>query len=255
MRILSIIAAVAISSIVLYATPDNYYGKSKEGWYSYEKDPLPEQNATIKKRFILTPENLSRLSGKQFKELFEAAKDEAVMRPSPESLRSYIILQNFSVSQAEKFQKQFRAETLKDATLDLSSGFNTSTFAHGVDIRMQEEKRKTFFEKNKDRAGFIVFFDSKESPEKMKAQKEVADYFESENHMKTIFVDLQANPGLKQANKIAATPDVWFVIKQNDGSTFRSRVATGVSDRKSILEGIDFVTDQYLENNKASVSR
>lgn len=253
MYVFSAIILSIMASSILIAAPDNYYGKAKEGWYAYEKDPAPEQNVSKPKRFKLTQESLSKMTAKDFKAVFDIAKGEAVMNPSPENLRTYILLQNYSVTQAEKFQKQFRAETLKDATLDLSSGFQTSTFAHGVDLRMKDEKRKEFFEKNKDKAGFIVFFDSRENKEKLKAQKEVATLFESDQGMKTIFVDLAANPGLKRANKISATPDVWIAIKQEDGSIFRSRVASGVSDKKAILEGIDFVTDQYLENKAGSL--
>lgn len=242
------VAAFLLTSA--FAASSSFYEKRNEGWYAYEKDKAPDKNTTKPKRFYLTPENLSKLSASQFKDLLENTKSEAVMNPSPENVRSYIILQNYSMGQAEKFEKQFKAETLKDATLDPTSGFQTSTFAHGIALQEKADKREDFFKKNKDKAGFIVFFDSKEDPAKLKAQKNVADYFETHNEIKTIFVDLQANPGMRQANKISATPDVWIVIKQDDGSIFRSRVSTGVSDRQAILEGIDFVTDQYLENKR-----
>lgn len=240
-------------SAVGFSAPDNFYGKQKEGWYSYEKDPSLDKNKTKKQRFAITPENLKKLNAKQFKELFEAVKEEAFLNPTPESVRSYILFQNYSITQAEKFKDQFRAETLKDGNLDISAGFQTSTFAHGVALEEKDNKRKQFFEKNKDKAGFVVFFDSRESPEKLRAQKEVAQGMEYDYGMKTIFIDLSVNQELRKANKVSATPDVWLIIKQDNGETFKSRVSSGVSDRKAILEGIEFVTDQYINSKKQGI--
>lgn len=234
---------------IAHGAPDNYYGNSREGWYSYERDQTAEKK--VKKpeqKFIVTPENLSKLNAKQFKELFESVKEEAFLHPNSASVRSYIIMQNYSISQADKFKDQYRAETLKDGSLDISNGFQASTFAHGVKLKEEDEKRKKFFVDNKDKAGFVVFFDSRESMEKIKAQKTVLSNMEDDYGIKSIFVDLSSNPQLRAQNKITATPDTWLMIKQDDGSTFRSRVSSGVSDRKAILEGIGFVVDFYLKN-------
>jgi len=236
-------------STIAQCAPENYYGNRREGWYSYEKDHIPEKpKKKIEHKFIITPENLSKLNAKQFKELFESVKEEAFLHPESSSVRSYIIMQNYSISQADKFKDQYRAETLKDGSLDISNGFQTSAFAHGVKLKEDEDKRKKFFIDNKDKAGFVVFFDSRESIEKIKAQQTVLTNMESDYGIKSIFVDLSTNPQLRAQNKITATPDTWLMIKQNDGSTFKSRVSSGVSDRKAILEGIEFVVDFYLKN-------
>ena len=135
----------ALISTLAFAK-NEYFEKSKEGWFYYQ-DPIKEVDNNRTKddeAFIANlPDDFTTMSAEEFKKAEEKVRDIAVMKPTKENIMAWKRMVKFTTDQSKKFTVNTKMASLLDDTYEYteigSGGFSQKNMQ---EAKKQREKAK-----------------------------------------------------------------------------------------------------------------
>jgi len=137
---------------------DNY----RRGWHWYQEkltSPDPEEKAAPDSDdSISSNDPIERM--KEVQKTVKRALDEAVLNPSEENVRHYIMLQNQMMQQAGKFTHYWQAALLEHPSLDYSIKHPTNSLGRQVESDAQMKSEEAVLNDLAHTSGLFFFYRS-----------------------------------------------------------------------------------------------
>jgi len=169
-RILLVFIMVVFSGENIAEGQKTYYEDRERGWYWYEEPPIEEDVEEAQKQkempsVVITSPSKSMSPAeiiKKQKELFENALAAAVINPTSENIREYLVISQQINGQAERFSDAFKKTIWMSPEFDysLSGGRPTTTQAIAAYNQNQVKENYDDIYKIAQKKGIIYFFRS-----------------------------------------------------------------------------------------------
>lgn len=203
--------------------------------------------------------DLDNLSADEYRRMLDTTREISVATPSKQYVKIYAALQKFWVDKSEKFAKVWQVANLENPD-ELIYSDNSETSAAGRKIRnkKQKQEKQEFFEKIKNRAGYIVVIDGEKDSENYRSVKNVFEFVKNKTGLDYKIVDFYSVPTLARKLKldIKGLPDVFMLYMGNQDKEVYKRVARGYSTADQIMDNTKFVFENgILEKNKKPEDR
>jgi len=245
LNVCKILSIFSLFSLNLFAIPDSYYEKNKEGYYFYGVDD-EESNTSKRLKMPTIPKDLTAIHPKEFEKLLEEVKGIAVMNPTSENITTYMRLQNFATGQASKFEKAWKDVIIDKPELNAAINNPDSTYSRGVMDAEKVEARKNFYLKWSSRLGIAVFVKN-DNDNRARKVRPLFDSIKAEYGLEYIFISTDDKPYVAAEKGVKTLPDVFLIYKSGNGEPIWHRVATGLVVKTDILDNIDHVVKRKLK--------
>ena len=153
----------------LRAEPAGFYFREKEGWFWYEREPVPkpEPDAEPTSPPVAppvaakpAPQGPRPLSAQWLREHLGAYRDAAIDDPSPQNVALYLYLQRVALDKSSRFAAATQRAVQRDPFLDELTQRPTATFAANLVNREAGEARDQVLSAIAAQAGLLFFFRS-----------------------------------------------------------------------------------------------
>ena len=198
MRRIVMLIAVAIVGLVTigHAAPSDvapgsqdYLKRSRDGWFFYkdppavpeeedeeedESHPRPESLKQLPEKIWTEPEkykemlktlpidglDLSRLPSIFIRELVTAKKEAAMDRPTVESVKTYIVVQQEAYDRSAKFTDSYQLAMYVNPELNYETKHPSSEFGHRLEAQLKQQGEDHTLRQASQYAGLFFFFTS-----------------------------------------------------------------------------------------------
>jgi len=244
------VALAAEGAVASEKAEKNYWDRSKEGWFWYEKalkEKKPEKEKKVKLYSRpLDEKTLGSMRLDELKALAEDLKKLAIEEPDEYNVRRYLVVQKYLTDKAERFARMWRLVLLKHPELNPEAGSPPSEAGRAVLAEVERRKLEMTLKNLKGRAA-LVFFSRKGCPFCEK-ERSVLSLFEDRYGWLVKEVDVEQDPEVASAFGVTAVPDMWLIYRNPDDSPFYFRVRAGFATLSEVEEGIGFVYENAVKN-------
>lgn len=223
---------------------ESWYDNKLEGWYYFEDhSQIPRlKEPTIKPS---TPEEAAKFVELERKKL-KALLALALIDPSQENVKNYIIRQRKWIQQSQIFSSSWKTAILHDP--DLGDTLENPTSTYGIQARKEKEGlSKKHFLKGLSESHFLLFFFQGKDPFSQKAG-EMMTLFAEENHWKIKAVsldgegikslsDFEIDQGISEVIGVKVAPS-FFVVNPEENHVYP--VGAGLLSLSELEENICF---------------
>lgn len=277
-----------------FALTNNFYNQSRDGYFYYKDDVLEEKKEKKKKviknsvsetqsEYTKTKEmmdmsfetdeereerykredefmnnipfhKLDEFSTDEVKRILDITRNISTGRPNKEFVKKYAAIQKFWVDKSENFAKSWTVANLESPEELLYSDIGWST-RDRVNINKEKEiKNKNFFNRIKDRAGFIVIIEDKQNKGLYQDTKLMYDKVKKETGLEYLIYDYyEVSDNIKRNLKIniEKLPENLLMYINHKNKKIYKRVVQGYSAANKIIDNAKFVFENgILEEDK-----
>ena len=229
------------------------------GYFGYE-DPIIENEDNKTK--LTTPQtedlkyekllqkaikNPRSLTASQFKEVQAYAKDKAVMQQDEKSIKNWMILNNFTIRNADTFQKMQKVVLFKNPELYEEGDLARSGFAQKTQTQAAAQKQNSLIKSLTSKIAIFAFFGNEEAS--VKSSQERVLWFVQQDYpqMTIINADIRQNRGLYEKLGEKLTPSLWMAYRDVLGKAHWYRIIGGVATKNQILDNIQFIYENIIK--------
>lgn len=190
---MAVFATSLVSASPFEVSPgsQDYVNRSRDGWFFY-KDPLPpaeeeddeeetEQKKALPEALKKLPPNiwsepekykdmlkelpvegmdLSKLPSVFLRELVTAKKEAAMDKPTVESVKTYIVVQQAAYDRAAKFTDSYQLAMYINPELNYESKHPSSEFGHRIEAQIKQQNEDQILKQAANYTGLFFFFTS-----------------------------------------------------------------------------------------------
>lgn len=246
----------AILLFNLYAI-DDFYEKSKEGWFFYKDEPKKKNDTEILEHFTepikkdrkqnetefmrsIPINNLSSLTTEEFRQTFQKAKDIAVMQPTEENVLILQIMNSFMTDKSQEFTNMWQSNLLNHTEKVVGEQIAMSAFEKKFMTEDDKENdRKAFDKLLQDGFRYIVFF--KENDRKLAEIKRlVIEYIDK--RIPIHFIDINNNENLIKKYKMTTFPEIFAVTDKKEPK----HISAGITNSENIIHSTKIQYKEYF---------
>lgn len=229
------------------------------GWFWYQKECLKEENDTKKEEeFKILPEKtnipwdlLDKLDPDEIAEKIEPeARKVSIMYPTEENITAYRQLVNWIANKATNYaNKDEQTRTTNPTLMPNLEYFRESPYKERFVMAKINELSNSTLLKYKNNAGLIIYIS--QTCSFCEQQKPIINYFKEKYGWNILYKDISQSPSDILKFNINITPDIFIVLKNNNGELKYQRIATGLtvlSDlEKAALKGLSYLGEDINE--------
>jgi conjugal transfer pilus assembly protein TraF len=252
-----------------------YYADKERGWFfrehcrppqTDEKKETKEELQTQKEKAKDMPldwervqdtQYLETLTAKEFRELLDRVKEEAVYHPDSAKMLAYLRMQDFMKDKTMTFAYTWRDTLLQHPELDMTVRQPTSNFGAQVRNKIVAKEKRAIMEEIRNNTG-LIFFVSNECPY-CHEQNKIIDFLRSDYGMtvKTIssnecgpgFGDCAIEPLFFEKFQVKSTPTLIAVFRDDKDRPVFQPISVGIITLDDIVNRLVFYY-QYQKNGK-----
>ena len=226
------------------------------GFFGYQdpivkKDDKKNADPAMEKLVIKAIEDPQSLTAQEFKKAQAYAKDKAVMQQDEQSIKKWIILNNFTIRQADNFQKMQRIVMFKNPELYEEGELARSGYAQSANTKQAAKEQNKIINALASQIVLFAFFGAEDADIKA-SQNRVLWYITQDYPDLTIIkIDTTINKELYQKLGEVITPSVWLAYKNQSGKPSWFRIYSGIATKNAILDQIQFVYQNIIVGQNA----
>ncbi len=241
------------------------YSKTKEKMkLKFETKEERGERHKAEKQYIenIPWSELDELSADEYRLVLDTTREISVATPNKQYVKSYAALQKFWVDKSEQFAKTWQVANLENPDELIYPEQEWNPIGQKMKQKQSDIDDKRFFEKIKDRVGFIVIVEDKNDKDFMFKLTETYRLIQQKVDMDYIIYDFYEVPHLVRKLKLdrRALPENFILYKGLNGENYQ-RIVKGfpnytqiISRTKFIFENAILEKDKHpedrLENNK-----
>lgn len=137
------------------AKAESFWEENSVGWHWYED---PSDNKSSPDNAYSTNEPIGEMDSLQHQ--VKQTLDQAILNPTEDNVRNYIILQNQIGDRAQKFTDVWRSVLLNFPELDFSLQHPTNNIAKEIDLDQTHQQEEAAIQHLAQRSGLFFFYRS-----------------------------------------------------------------------------------------------
>jgi conjugal transfer pilus assembly protein TraF len=195
-------------------------------------DNSPKTRAAIleaEKNFVRSVpfDNLTSLSAEEFRQTYDKIRDIAAMRPDLENSLAYLRLNQFSITQADRFKEIMLIASSDNEFIDPSLA--SSAYGSKLIREREKERLRSFFNDNRDRLAVAVFYGGLNHPSYTNQRGAVEAFQKDYPNTEILWIDVSSSPETVEKMGLLTIPESWLAWKKEDSSVIWRRITAGVA--------------------------
>lgn len=188
----------------------------------------------------------------EYSELITKARQLSITTMERVDIENSLKIQNVAMDRADQYSKKVSMIKLENPEYDPTRNMAKSRFSREAERDIKKAEREKFWKENINRIGIVTFIDPS-AHENNEAQRKVLQILALEYPKLDIRIldNVTYSKMVKRLNVINF-PDTWMVYRSASGEPKWYRVANGMSAKNQILDGVDFVYENYILEEKVS---
>lgn len=173
---------------------DAYNSANPKGWLWYNVKPRPKKSEPEKNKnpLAIASPTTGTEELKAFQAIIGEAKAEAVLHPTEENIKNYLILQNYATNNASTFANVWKKTLLDYPALDYGVTHSPNNNAQHIYYDQQGQKEKEAIQYYAQNYGLFFFYRGQNSVDTSLAPTVVS--FARENHIALIPISVDQTP-------------------------------------------------------------
>lgn len=136
---------------------DNYYDRHEKGWHWYD-DPINKSLSQPKQVEEAPADPIQTLD--TLKQTIKRALDNAILHPTPQNVKAYILLQNALSDKATQFSNSWKQVLVENPLLDYSVTHPSNQVGHEVYLDQIQAKQDAAIKELAKHSGLFFFYHS-----------------------------------------------------------------------------------------------
>lgn len=229
---------VFIFLLTCFVFANDFFKNSKEGWFYYIDPPKDKKIKENQKFLAKIPQDLTKLSAKDFRETLDKVRDISIMQPTLENMMQYKKMMAFARDQSDKFATNYKLASLLDDKYDYHEIGGGAFSANPLKKQKKAKDMAKYLSDN------IVFVSFVKEPDSQMTQKQTLANLELRKKYQIdarVFL-IDSYPGIKE--KLGIVKDVEnFVFYKDSGQWLRIR--------RNLIDHDEFIRDFiFFEKHK-----
>jgi len=227
------------------------------GYYGFE-DPVKlkkeDENVTTVAKYAkeLRPQiedalkNPRKYTVVEFSEIIKKARQLSITTMDKKDIVNSLKLENVAMESSDEYSQKVRKIKLEQPELDITRNMAKSRFSRVAERDIKKQEREKFWKENMSRIGIVTFVNPKET-QNTEAQKRVLQLLALDYPDLDIrILDNLTYSKLVKNLGVINFPDTWMIYRSKNNTPQWHRVANGMSAKDQILDGVDFVYENYI---------
>lgn len=232
---------ILILSCFVFAS--DFFKNTKEGWFYYIDPPKNEKLKKEQSFIAKIPQDLTKLSAKDFRETLDKVRDISIMNPTLENMMQYKKMMAFASDQSSKFATNYKLASLLDDKYDYHEVGGGAFSANPLREQKQARDIAKYLSDN------IVFVSFVKEPDSQMTQKQALANLElrKKYQMDARVFLIDDYPEIQE--KLGIVKDVEnFVFYKDSGQWLRIR--------RNLIDHDEFIRDFiFFEKHKNEFSK
>ncbi|CAN5420073.1 type-F conjugative transfer system pilin assembly protein TraF [soil metagenome] len=149
--------AVVIFAMPSIATASDYYEHHEKGWHWYD-DPMNQTPPETKDAKEVTEDPILQMA--TVKQAIKRALDNAILHPTTQNVKNYILLQNQLSTNASQFSHTWQQVLVENPSLDYSVTHPSNQVGHEVFVDQTQAKQSEAIRELAKHSGLFFFYHS-----------------------------------------------------------------------------------------------
>lgn len=182
----------------------------------------------------------------QFAEIIKKARQLSITTMEKQDIVNHLKLENIALESSDEYSQKVRKIKLEQPELDITRDMAKSRFARVAERDIQKQEREKFWKENINRIGIVTFVDPRNS-QNTEAQRRVLHLLALDYPQLDIrILDNVTYSKMVKNLGVINFPDTWMIYRGKSGEPKWYRIANGMSAKDQILDGVDFVFENYI---------